>query len=73
MTLRRTNNPFWMTAKFAGTCPGPGCGQTFHVGEDIFYNPVIKKAFARSCGCGVKAEQRFFAAKIEADSPKVRT
>lgn len=74
MTLRRNpTDPFWMRAKFAGECRGPGCGTAFPVGADIFYNPVTKKAFARDCGCGVAAEQRLCLARIEADTAKVRT
>ncbi len=61
MTRSFPRDPHWMDDRFDGLCAGPGCALAFPVGADIFYNPVTHKAFARACGCGETAAQRFYA------------
>lgn len=71
MTRAFSRDPFWMAARLPGLCTGPGCGIAFPKGTDVFYNPVTHKTFARPCGCGATAEQRFYAARSDADMAKV--
>ena len=51
-----SGDPYWLTAKYAGTCAG--CGKPFAKGEQVF-RFKNKKLFAESCGCGTFESERF--------------
>lgn len=42
-------DPFWMTAKFKGTCATTGCDDPIRRGDRIFYYPNGKKAYVGTC------------------------
>jgi len=49
-------DPYWLTARFAGTCSG--CGKPLAKGEQVF-RFKNGKLFAESCGCGIYESQQF--------------
>lgn len=42
-------DPFWMTAKYKGTCGAVGCSDPIRRGDRIFYYPNAKKAYVGAC------------------------
>ncbi|MFA5376763.1 MAG: hypothetical protein WC455_13525 [Dehalococcoidia bacterium] len=47
MRYNRGRDPYWLSAKYAGTCAK--CGTPFKVGDQIFYYPNTRKAYGDKC------------------------
>jgi hypothetical protein len=60
MTTRYKGDPYWMTAKYPGTCAKTG--QPFKRGDRIFYYPRTKTAYA---GTAAEEASREFQAAAE--------
>jgi hypothetical protein len=45
--MRYTNDPHWITARWAGVCRG--CGHKFGPGARVFYYPLTKAMFSHEC------------------------
>jgi hypothetical protein len=54
-----SGDPYWMYAKYAGTCDG--CGKRFARDTRVF-RFKSGKMFAEECGCGTYESERFEAA-----------
>lgn len=50
MKRYRNRNPHWLTARYAGTCSHPDCQQPIRPGDQIYYYPQGRAAFATECG-----------------------
>ena len=48
--VRAGRDPYWLTAKFEGTCGKAGCNHPIHRGERAFYYPNTKTILAMPCG-----------------------
>lgn len=51
-----SGDPYWMYARYAGTCAG--CGKPFAKGDRVF-RFKSGKMFAENCGCGIGESERF--------------
>jgi len=49
-------DPYWLTAKYPGTCAG--CRKPFPRGAQVF-RFKSGKMFAEECGCGTHESERF--------------
>ena len=54
---RYVGDPYWMTAKFPGSCSK--CDKTFQKGERVFYYPKGPFAFPESCHGNENASDYF--------------
>jgi hypothetical protein len=55
-------DPYWLTARYDGTCSK--CGERFRRGERVFWFPNGKRAYYGECA---NAEARTFAAAATAE------
>jgi hypothetical protein len=55
-------DPYWLTAKYPGTCAG--CGKPFVKGERVF-RFKNGKLYAERCGCGTHESASFQAAAAD--------
>lgn len=62
---RFSNDPHWLTVKYAGKCAK--CGAPIKAGESAFYYPIGKSVYGTKCGCGDEHSRDFEAAKFDDD------
>jgi len=58
-------DPYWLTAKYAGTCRR--CGRPIRPGEHVFYYPKTKSVYCSEPGCGEKESNSFHEAVQDED------
>ena len=60
MARRYGGDPYWLTARFSGTCAK--CGKLIAKGARIFYYPNGRKSYCDGPDCGQRASDDFHAA-----------
>lgn len=58
---RNTNDPRWISARYAGRCR---CGAPVIRGHTVAYYPVGKVVLGKACGCADRAMADFEAARV---------
>jgi hypothetical protein len=59
----RSQDPYWLTAKFESKCTHKGCGATIKKGERAFYYPSSRSCYCQKDDCGGQASRDFESAK----------
>lgn len=49
-------DPYWLTARFTGTCAGRTCDHPIRKGDRIFYYPNGRKAYVGPCAEAAAAD-----------------
>ena len=62
-----SGDPHWITARYAGTCAKPDCGQSISPGDQAFYYPRGKALYAKPCGHADTCDRDFSAAAFDED------
>lgn len=57
------HDPRWIAARYGRTCAG--CGAEIRKGERIYFYPLGQKSYGNSCGCGLRADRDFEAARFD--------
>lgn len=65
MATRYARDPFWLEARYAGSCAQ--CGAQFPRGTRIFYYPISKSSYCPADTCGGAASRDFQAAAWDED------
>ena len=52
---RRSDRPYWITARYGGKCSNPKCGRPVKKGEEIFYYPATRTFLCCYEPCGQQA------------------
>jgi hypothetical protein len=60
-----SNDPRWLTARFAGKCSTKDCGARVKPGDRVFYYPSSKAIYAQTCGHADDNARDFAAASFD--------